>query len=317
MSAENEQPQQTRDVARTATASAALMSLLLIALAPASADAQQLEPRAYSPAPIGLNFLGVASSYSSGGVVTDATSPVQNVDGEVIGMAPFYARTLGVFGRLASVGVALPFASATAEGEVQEVRRSVDRFGLLDPQMRLAVNLLGGPALTPAEFRSHEQRTTLGASLTVVAPFGEYDGSKLINLGTNRWAYKTELGLSHPVGRWAFELYAGVWIFEDNDDYFGGQRREQDPLESYQAHAVYNFRPNLWIAADYTYYTGGATTLNGQAKQDRQDNTRGGLTLSVPLTRSQSFKIAYARGVSTRVGSSFQTIGVTWQWVWL
>lgn len=50
---------------------------------------------------------------------------------------------------------------------------------------------------------------------------------------------------------------------------------------------------------------------------DRQGNSRGGLTLSVPLMRNQSLKFAWAQGVSTRVGSSFETIGVSWQWLWL
>lgn len=50
---------------------AAFAALLSLVLTPASVQAQQLEPRAYSPAPIGLNFLGLGTLYSSGGVVTD------------------------------------------------------------------------------------------------------------------------------------------------------------------------------------------------------------------------------------------------------
>jgi len=306
-----------RDVACPGAALGASMAVLSLALAPAAAQAQQLEPRAYSPAPIGLNFLGLGTLYSSGGVVTDPSLPIQNVDAEVSSVAPFYGRTFGLFGRLASASVATPYAWATVQGDVQDVSRSVDRSGLLDPQVRFAVNLIGGPALTPRDFRQHEPQTTLGASLTIIAPFGQYDSSKLINLGTNRWAYKPELGLSQPVGKWIFELYAGVWLFQTNENFFGGQVRQQDPLASYQAHVVYNFRPNLWAAADYTYYAGGSTTVDGQPMNDRQGNTRGGLTLSVPLTRDQSLKFTWTQGVSTRVGSSFETIGVTWQWLWL
>lgn len=213
--------------------------------------------------------------------------------------------------------MAAAYAWGTVQGDVQEVSRSVDRAGFLDPQIRFAMNLVGGPALTPRELRRQEPRTTLGASLTIVAPFGQYDSAKLINLGTNRWAYKPELGFSQPIGKWTFEVYAGIWLFQTNESFFGRQVRRQDPLASYQAHVVYNFRPNLWAAADYTYYAGGSTTVNGQLMNDRQGNSRGGLTLSVPLMRNQSLKFAWTQGVSTRIGSSFETIGATWQWLWL
>ena len=282
-----------------------------------TAQAQQLEPRAYSPAPIGLNFLGLGALYTTGGVVTDPASPIQNVQARVYTAAPYYGRTFGLFGRLANVTVTTPFAEANAHGDVQTVGRSIDRSGLLDPQVRFAVNLLGGPALTPREFLQHKPETTLGASLTVIAPYGQYDSAKLINLGTNRWACKPELGLSHPAGDWTFELYAGVWLFEANDNFFGGQVRRQDPLASYQAHIVYEMRPRLWAAADFTYYAGGETSLNGQPQNDRQGNTRGGMTLSVPVKQNQSLKLTWSRGVSVRVGSNFDTFGVVWQLLWL
>jgi hypothetical protein len=282
-----------------------------------SVQAQQLEPRAYSPAPVGLNFLGLAALYTTGGVVTDPASLIQNVKARVYTAAPYYGRTFGLFGRLANLTVTMPFAEANAHGDVQDVGRSIDRSGLLDPQLRFAMNLLGGPALKPQEFRQHKPETTLGTSITVNAPFGQYDSAKLINLGTNRWACKPELGLSHPAGDWTFELYAGVWLFEANDNFFGNKVRRQDPLASYQAHIVYEMQPRLWAAVDLTYYAGGETSLNGQPQNDRQGNTRGGMTFSAPIKQDQSLKITWSRGVSVRVGSNFDTFGVVWQRLWL
>jgi hypothetical protein len=281
-----------------------------------TAQAQQLEPRAYSPAPIGFNFLGLGALYTSGGVVTDPSLPIQNIQARVYMAVPFYGRTFGLFGRLANVTVSTPFAEAKVHGDVFDVGRSIERNGLLDPQVRFAVNLLGGPALTPQEFQQHKPEVTLGASLTVTAPFGQYDPSKLINLGTNRWACKPELGLSKPIDNWIFEFYAGVWLFEANDNFFGGQVRRQDPLASYQMHLVYEARPRLWAAFDFTYYVGGESTVNGQSQHDRQSNTRGGLTFSFPVKQGQSVKLTWAQGVSTRIGSSFDTFGIVWQWSW-
>jgi hypothetical protein len=280
------------------------------------ASAQQLEPRAYSSAPAGLNILGLAALFSSGGEVTDPASPIQNIVARVNTAVPYYGRTFGLLGRQASVTVATPVADAEIHGDVNTAGRSIDRTGVLDPQARFAVNLIGGPAMTREEYRQHKPETTLGASIVVNAPFGQYDPAKLINLGTNRWAIKPELGLSQPVGDWFFEVYAGVWLFEANDNFFGGKVRRQEPLASYQGHIVYEVRPRLWASADYTYYTGGETTVNGVAQHDRQDNTRAGLTVSVPVGLSQSFKITYARGVTVRIGSKTDTMGVAWQVAW-
>jgi len=291
-----------------------MLVLLLGSLGPA--HAQQLDPRAYALAPVGLNFIGIGALYSYGGVVTDPSLPIENVRAQVYGAPPYYGRTFGLFGRLSSLTVAVPYGWAHVTGDVQDVSKAVDRSGLLDPQLRFGVGLLGSPALTAREFATRKPGTTIGASVILSAPFGRYDPSKLVNLGTNRWACKPELGLSQPLGRWVLELYAGVWLFETNDDFFGGHVRKQDPLGSYQAHVVRNFTRTVWAAADFTYYNGGETTVDGSSKNDRQDNTRGGLTLAVPAWKNQSLKLTWAQGVSTRIGSSFQTFGLGWQMRW-
>jgi hypothetical protein len=301
---------------RLATGSIAGVVLLLLLGFFGTAQAQQLEPRAYVAAPVGANFLGVSYLYSYGGAALDPDSPITNVYARVNTVAPYYSRTFGLLGRQASLLLVIPYAAAAVHGDVFEVGQSVNRSGLADPQFRFSVNLMGGPALTPLQFARHKQETTLGMSLTVIAPFGQYDPSRLINIGVNKWQFKPELGLSQPVGKWSFEFYAGVWLFTDNNDFLGGQVKRQDPLQSYQAHVVYSVSPRMWAAFDFTYYVGGSTTVNGQAKNDRQDNTRGGLTLSVPMTKSQSFKFTWARGVSTRIGTSFDTLGVAWQLLW-
>ncbi len=285
-------------------------------LAATAARAQQLEPRAYSPSPVGANFAGFVYSNSSGDVVFDPSLPFTDVSARVNGMAGFYVRTFGLFGRSASITALVPYAWGRVEGNVGETYRRADRSGLGDVAARFAVNLLGGPALTPKEFAARKPATTLGFSLIVSAPTGQYDGTKLINIGTNRWALKPELGLSCPVGKWFLELYGGAWFFTTNDDFFGGQVRKQDPLTVLQGHVVYQFRPRLWLALDTTWYGGGSTTVNGVANSDRQDTTRAGLTLAVPLPHAQSIKLAYAAGTSARVGSKLDTISAAWQILW-
>jgi len=306
-----------RRVARHGHGVGVWLAFLLLTAGAATLPAQQLEPRAYSPSPIGMNFFGVSYLFSHGGATLDPSVPIENVTAQINGVAPYYARTFGLLGRLSNFTVVVPYAWGTVKGDVLEVTQSVRRSGFGDPQLRFAVNLIGAPALPPQAWRNRTPQTTLGASLTVLCPYGEYFPSKLINLGTNRWAFKPELGFSQPAGRWTFEVYAGVWFFTENADFFGGQVRTQSPLASYQAHIVRSFNPRMWAAFDFTYYSGGQTTLNGQRKDDRQNNTRGGLTFAVPITPHQSLKASWANGVTARIGTKFQTIGVAWQYIWI
>jgi hypothetical protein len=223
-------------------------------------------------------------------------------------------HTFSFFGRSAGVAILQPRASGHFTGTLNGEDAEASRSGIGDTRLRFSTNILGGPALTAAEFARRVPRTTLGASITVSAPTGDYHGDKLINIGTNRWAIKPEIGVSHPVGKWSLEATAGTWLFGDNDDFFGGQRREQEPLASLQGHVGYTFRPRLWVAVNAIFYEGGRSTINGIERDDRQSNTRYGLTLSVPVAGSQSVKLNWNDGASTRFGSDFTTWGVTWQY---
>jgi len=293
---------------------AALVLLAVAAARPAAA--QQLEPRAYSPSPVGTNFFGIAYTNSSGDVVFDPSLPFTDVSANVNAATPFYGHTFGLFGRTASIAAVLPYAWGTVEGNVGETFRQAKRSGFGDFGLRFGCNLYGNPALSPREFAATKPRTTFGFSLSVTAPTGEYDETKLINIGTHRWAFKPELGFSQPVGRWWFDLYAGAWFFTTNHDFYGGQTREQDPLIVVQGHVSYTFKPRLWLALDATWYRGGSTTLNGVVNADRQENSRLGLTLAIPLPRNHGLKFGYAKGTTTRVGSKLDTISVAWQFLW-
>ena len=284
----------------------------------AEARAQELEPRSYSASPVGVNFVGASYAYSSGAVVFDPSLPLTDVTAYVNGVVVGWGRTFGILGRQALATASLPYAFGDVSGAVIEQRRSVTRSGLADFKARLALNLYGNPARTPQEFARRERSPFLvGTSLTVTAPTGQYYGDKLINLGTNRWAFKPEVGVSVPWRRLDLDAYAGVWLFSDNPDFYpGGQSRHQDPLSAFQGHVSYTFRPSLWIAADATWYGGGAASVGGGPKSGRQDNTRCGLTLSLPVTASQSAKLAYSRGALVRAGSNFDTIIAGWQLHW-
>jgi hypothetical protein len=280
------------------------------------ASAQSLEPRTYSNTPVGMNFLIVGYGYGSGSVVADASIPLENASLQTHGPLLAYARALDVWGKSGKIDVVLPSAriSGSAEFAGQPQERDVSGFG--DPRIRFSVNFHGAPAMSLEEFKHYRQDLIIGASLQVAAPLGQYDGDRLVNIGTNRWAIKPELGVSKTLGQWTLELSAAATVFTDNDNFLGGQTRTQDPLYALQAHVIYGFRSGIWVAADGTYYAGGRTSLDGVANPDRQENSRFGLTVALPLSRHNSLKLFASSGAIARASGDFDIVGMAWQHRW-
>lgn len=286
--------------------------------APGPAAAQELEPKAYSASPVGAAFLVLGFTRSTGSVVTDPTLPLTDVDAEVDLGTVALGYSFGLGGKLALVTAALPYSISDVSGTIFEDSVSITRSGLADARFKLSVNLRGNPAVRAREFARTPRTTIVGASVTVNAPTGQYYNDKLINLGTNRWSIKPEIGIAVPKGPWDLDAYFGAWFFTSNDDYFpGGARRTQNALSAFQGHASYTFRPRLWLAADATWYGGGDAQVDDGNPQGRVNNTRLGLTMSLPVGRSYSFKVAYSAGAIVRAGSDFRTFSIGFSRLWL
>jgi hypothetical protein len=291
-----------------------LAALAMLTLAAGTADGQELEPRAYSPSPIGTTFVVVSATRSAGGVFTDASLPIDDVEATVGVLGLALGRTFAIAGKQTLVLGVLPVSWGTASGQVGEDRHEVSRRGLADPRVKLSVILSGSPAMKPADFVKAPRRTIVGASVTVAPPWGQYDNTKLINLGSNRWSLKPEVGISYPRGRWTFDGYVGMWIFTDNDHFYpGDSTRHQDPIGGFQGHVSYTLGRRAWLSVNATWYTGGQSAINGVHKADLQRNTRVGATWAQPIGRRQSLKVAYSAGATTRVGADFRTITAAWQ----
>ncbi len=285
-------------------------------LSVATVRAQQLTPNAYAPSPVGANIAILSDNYSTGDVSVDPSLPVQDLHATINTAGVGYGRTFGLFGRYTNIGFLLPYVHGDLHGTYLGQPQAVSPTGFGDPQVRLAVNLYGAPAMSLRDFAGYLPQTILGASLVVVAPFGDYDDTKLINIGSNRWAFKPELGFSRTNGPWTLEADVAAWLFTDNTDFARGKVRSQEPIGALQLHATYTIKPHMWVAVDGTYYSGGRTTINGQQNFDLQKNSRVGVTFALPLGRQQSLKFAYSRGARTTIGGDFETIGVSYQYLW-
>ena len=161
---------------------------LLFASALPSA-AQELEPGAYSVSPVGVNFLVATYNFSGGDVTFDPALPVEDAEATIHTTVFAYVRSVNVFGRSGNVGIVAPYSVGHVEGLYIGELAEVDRSGFRDPLVRFAVNLYGAPAMNLKGFASYRQRTNIGVSLVAALPLGEYDPTKLINLGSNRFSF--------------------------------------------------------------------------------------------------------------------------------
>jgi len=282
------------------------------------ARGQDLEPKVYAASPTGANFLVTSYSWSGGDVLADPTVAITDIHADVQALAVGAGHSFGVFGKLARASVTIPASWADVTGRVGEQAGAGARNGVADTRLKFSVNLRGNPAMLPREFAKEPRRTIVGVSILASAPSGQYTNTRLINIGNNRWAFKPEVGLAWPKGRWDVDAYAGVWLFSSNTAYYpGGSTLSQNVMTAIQAHASYTLRPRLWLAADGTWYHGGLTAVNDVNSSLALNNSRLGLTLSMPVGDRYSLKASYSSGLVVQKGTNFNTVAIAWQVLWL
>jgi hypothetical protein len=286
------------------------------ALALTEVRAQELEPGAYAVAPVGLNIVLVANTFSVGDLSFDPAGPIDEARSRINVTALGYIRALNLAGRSGQIAIAVPIVVGHLEGRYLGEQAEVTRSGAGDARLRIAINLYGAPVLDRRAFATYRTRRSLGASLTVAMPSGRYSSDRLINVGGDRWAFKPELGFVQGVGRWVFEAYGGVWLFTKNDPFYRGSIRTQDPIASAQFHVHYVVAPRLELSANTNFYAGGRTTLNGRRNLDLQRNSRVGLTMVTRLPRGHTLRTAISGGAYTTIGADFTSVSVAWQRAW-
>jgi hypothetical protein len=281
-----------------------------------SVGATDIEPRAYSNIPVGMNFLLAGYAYTKGNVTFAPSVPIENGKMDIHSSIFAYVRSLDFWGKSGKVDIIIPEAWLSGQADFLGQPRSRKISGFADPIFRLYVNLFGAPALSMKEFANYKQDTIIGVSLAVSPPGGQYDPQKVVNIGTNRWTVKPEIGLSKAWGPLIAEFAAGVFVFTDNDQPFLANTQEQTPLYNFQGHLIYSFGKGIWGAVDANYYTGGRVARDGKIADNLQQNWRVGATLSFPINKQNSIKVSGNTVVHSRTDSFFDTIGITWQYRW-
>lgn len=289
---------------------------LLSLLGGTPASAQSIEPRAYAPAPAGTNFLVLAYSQAHGPLEVDPSPPLSNVELRLRGAAIGYVRSFDLWGRTAKFDIVVPYGQLTGNATFRgiNVQRRVTDFA--DPAVRLTILFHGAPALTPLEFQSYRQDLVLGASVQATIPVGQYNRGELLNLSTNRWSIKPEVGGSKTWGRWTFEAAAGATIYGANGEFLGSHKRTQKPIYAVQSHLLYNLVPGAWVAVNVSYFTGGENLIDDLEQGGLEKNWRVGLIAALPISREMSVKFSGSKGVSARTGNKFDLVSVALQYRW-
>ncbi|TDG14240.1 transporter [Seongchinamella unica] len=275
------------------------------------ATAQELEPRSFNNVPVSQTFVSVGLVRSEGELAPPGSSPLEKAELTIDVLAAAVSRSFSLAGDSAKADMVVARSCYEGWGIFQGEYVEGRRCEYLDPKFKLTWNFYGAPATELKDFARWQEGMVIGASVAVTAPWGTYNSEHLINAGSNRWQVKPVIGMSRRRGNWQWELHLGATFYEDNDNFFNGIHVEQDPLYSTSVHLIYNFSRG-WLSLDGNYFTGGRTTKNGVRQDDRQDNSRWGITWTRPLGGKHLIKLNANTGVITRIGNDFDTFGIGW-----
>ncbi len=274
-------------------------------------SALELSPRQWSHLPSGIHFGGFGYAYTEADISFDPVLDLADVEMESEVWLAKYIHTFSLFDRTARIDLTQGYQEAEWTGLLQGAPAKATRNGPTDTFIRFSTNLYGAPALQGKEFASYranhsDNNTIIGAGLVLRLPTGDYHDKKLLNLGGNRYVLRPQLGISRQNGPWMYELTTEASIFFDNNEFFDGNKLEQDPLYIVHAHLTYTFRPGLWLSAGAGYDYGGESKVNGQSKDDTKENTGWSLKAAYPLSRTLGITMAYV-STSTKESTGADT----------
>ena len=276
--------------------------------------AQDLEPRRWTPLPSGLNVIGVGYARTQGDVFFDPVLQVEDaeVDGHTVVLS--YVRSFEVGRKMARFDMLLPWQNMRWTGLLDGVPATASRVGLADPWVRLSVILAGAPAASSSQHQSAKSSTVIGAAIAVQLPLGEYLDDKLLNLGQNRVLIRPQIGVLHTRGQWSYELTGSVFLYGDNDDFFGGSKLEKNPLYAVQAHLIHTFdKRGYWAALSAGYGRGGEASVDGIASDNSKRLFLSALAFGVPVRKNQGIKFAYIlQRTNTSNDADTDSLAIAW-----
>ena len=286
-----------------------------------TALSQELVPRRWSHLPTSTNFAGAGYAFTHSDIRVDPVFKIEDTELEMHTFALSYIRTFELSEKSARVEFKLPFQDGRWTGLLNGEPATAHRRGMADPIIRLAVNILGAPPLESKQFAKYRatinQETIVGIGLAVHLPLGQYYEDKLLNLGSNRFTIRPQVGVTHQWGKWIVELTGSIWFFTDNDSFFNGLLRQQDPEFTLQGHLIYTFRPGFWASMSGGLGYGAESFIDNVPQNDEERNVGWALSLGYPLTPRFGLRFTYV-GIRNRsdIGADSDTLftGISYFW---
>lgn len=192
---------------------------------------------------------------------------------------------------------------------------AVKKHGLGDVGAIFLVNISGAPALTRREFAQWQPDFYLTGSIGVTAPTGLYKGTRLVNIGKNRWTFKPQLSYGKYLDpHLLLAVNANVQLFTANDKYKGSERQRQKALYGMEGHLSHDLGDPAWLSFDAIYAHGGTTKIEGVSQGNRQQTLRlgasGSFNMDSATAISASFKNSVAKKGYTPETTTFSIISI-------
>lgn len=294
-----------------------LVYLFLVLVGCIKIYAQDIEPRRWTPLPLGIHVIGAGYGFTNGEIFFDPLLQAEDVTVKVNSFIVQYVQPFKLGNKLARLDVLLAYNTARWDGLLVGVPTTVKRNGFSDPRLRLSLNLVGPKAIGSKEMReymkSHPTNTIVGISIAVTFPLGQYFDEKILNLGQNRFIFRPQIGMVHNWGNWSYELTGSVFLYTNNNNFTNGKTKKQDPLFALQTHLIRRFNPKVWASLSFGYGLGGQSIVNNQSNNDERSNLVGSLAFGYSLTKKQAIKVAFLRLKTLKdIGAETNTFVLAW-----
>lgn len=204
-----------------------------------------------------------------------------------------------------SLQALIPFGDISLDGS-SVGNKSFSASGLGDPTILAAIWPISNP----------ETKTWLGFSQWFKMPFGEYDKDRILNMGSNQWAFKTEAGLVKGFGDFYLELSPYAEFYTDNDDYKSESLTlEKDPVFCMETHLSYDINKATLISLDHYYTKGGETSAAGVSQNDETDTHSVQFTFGFNPAPKQKILLQYLQDVSVENGPKTSKFGMRYTYI--
>jgi hypothetical protein len=294
----------------------ALLAMVIALLFNVTAFAQDDGPRAYWNARAGTQVvsfqylpIGISTSGSQAFAPGQYIYPNAEIDAKIF--LGTWAHHTNLFNRPSTLAVNIVGGSvgvqvnSSANPDPSGATFSQSSAGFSDPNMQLAVNIFGTPKLiSTVDLLNYEPTVSLDVAVMLAFPLGQYQSDKLVNIGLNRWygrvalPFKWHFGVFSAGYMSSFELIPAVWLFAENDDFLG-QKLENDPLWSLEAHLTHDFSRSFFGSLDMLVQNGFESKIDGTGVGEKLELGNLGFALNYTVTDN----------VTTRVGFSSNVFG--------